>query len=335
MKILKVVFILSTIIITGCRRDPAVPNTPIYPNWNVFNPSNSILPSNNIWEIEVDDNDQVWLLTDRKIYLTQIHGDDWENITIPGAEESSSSFWARGLSIDNGNSVWLNLNSTTTLKYSSNDAWTIYDSDQAGMVFGHVFTLKHDHIGNVYFGTAAGLIKFDGVNWERFDLSNSGITSNEVFSVAIDVDNSVWLSALGHQIFGGQSGVNHFTGSEWVTFTTNNSGLPSNAARIDIQQNGVKWFVSGFDRVATFDDLNWTPVTIPGNGEGSVKLYIDRFDNVWFCTNYGLIKYDGNQWITYSTSNSGLPSNSVNDVAVDSEGKVWVATPNGLAVFRE
>lgn len=326
--------ILSALTLSGCRRDPVYPEKPVYPNWTIYTSTNSELPSDNVWSIEIDETDNVWITGINRLYLTRYRG-QWENIEIPGASDPSAHS-PRGLSIDSSNNVWFNLTSNITLNYSDNDGWTTYDSNETGMYFGHVFTLKHDRIGNLYVATAGGLLKFDGSNWMRFDLSNSGITSNEVISLAIDVDNSVWLSSLGHPVFGGQSGVSHFDGSNWTTYNTTNSGLFANVPVIAVQNNGVKWFVSGFN-AARFNGSNWTAIAIPNNGLGSVRrMYVDLLDNIWFCTSEsGLIKYDGFQWTTYTISNSGLPSNSVSDVAVDSEGKVWVATANGLAVFTE
>jgi ligand-binding sensor domain-containing protein len=337
MKKVRYIFVVMifALILSGCRQDPLFPDHTIYPNWNVYNTTNSVLPSNDIWELELDDNNMVWITTNKFKYLTRTNGEDWENIIIPGAAYPAQ-FWARGLAIDHLNNIWFNLKYDVTLKYSDGEGWTTYDSNETGMFFGHVFTLKHDHIGNLYFATAGGLIKFDGVNWVRFDLSNSGITSSEVISLSIDVDNSVWLSSLGHPVFGGQSGVSHFDGSNWTTYNTNNSELPANAPVIVVQNNGIKWFVSGF-AAARFNGSNWNVLSIPHDGPGGVsKMYVDPFDHVWFCTtDNGLIKFDGMQWTTYKTSNSGIPSNWVNDVAVDPEGKVWVATSNGLAVFVE
>lgn len=42
----------------------------------------------------------------------------------------------------------------------------------------------------------------------------------------------------------------------------------------------------------------------------------------------------GQEWRTYNTENSGLPSNHINTVAVDARGDIWVGTDNGLERFN-
>jgi ligand-binding sensor domain-containing protein len=55
---------------------------------------------------------------------------------------------------------------------------------------------------------------------------------------------------------------------------------------------------------------------------------------MWFGTGRGLAKFDGSKWTIFNTSNSGLPSNSVQAVAIDDSGNKWIGTSNGLAKFN-
>jgi ligand-binding sensor domain-containing protein len=42
----------------------------------------------------------------------------------------------------------------------------------------------------------------------------------------------------------------------------------------------------------------------------------------------GLAKFDGVNWTVYNTSNSGLPDNYVNAIAIDGQGNKWIGTAN-------
>jgi hypothetical protein len=49
---------------------------------------------------------------------------------------------------------------------------------------------------------------------------------------------------------------------------------------------------------------------------------------------HGLIKFDDINWTTYKTSNSGIPNNWVNAVAIDANNNKWLATlGGGIAKF--
>ena len=54
--------------------------------------------------------------------------------------------------------------------------------------------------------------------------------------------------------------------------------------------------------------------------------------NVWVGTyNGGVSKFDGQNWTTYSTSNSELPHDNVRDITIDENGIVWFGTDDGIA----
>jgi len=61
-------------------------------------------------------------------------------------------------------------------------------------------------------------------------------------------------------------------------------------------------------------------------------IYQDRFGFLWFSTDSGLARYDGEHVETF-TVDDGLPHPFVYDVQEDGEGTLWVGTFRGLARF--
>ncbi len=53
-------------------------------------------------------------------------------------------------------------------------------------------------------------------------------------------------------------------------------------------------------------------------------------DILWICTDRGLLRLRGNDFVVYNTQNSPLPSDVVNDIFVDALGIWWIATDQGL-----
>ena len=37
-----------------------------------------------------------------------------------------------------------------------------------------------------------GIIKFDGSEWENYNISNSGLSSNTVFNIVVDEEDNIW-----------------------------------------------------------------------------------------------------------------------------------------------
>ncbi len=73
--------------------------------------------------------------------------------------------------------------------------------------------------------------------------------------------------------------------------------------------------------------------TLPDNF--ILSLALDGKGNLWAGTNAGLAKFDGEKWIVYNTSNSGLTSNTIYSVVIDDNRDIWIGTTTGLVKFDE
>jgi len=81
--------------------------------------------------------------------------------------------------------------------------------------------------------------------------------------------------------------------------------------------------------------MSQNPVWQQFNANQVVYTILEDNSVMWFGTDYGLVKVDraNGDTIYYNKANSGLPDNSINDLAIDQQGNLWVATSNGLASF--
>jgi ligand-binding sensor domain-containing protein len=72
-------------------------------------------------------------------------------------------------------------------------------------------------------------------------------------------------------------------------------------------------------------------IAIDGQGNKWIGVYYDSASRRYI--GEGLVKFDGVNWTVYNTSNSGLPDNDVNAIAIDGQGNKWIGTDRGLAKF--
>ncbi|MBI3502198.1 MAG: T9SS type A sorting domain-containing protein [Bacteroidetes bacterium] len=64
-------------------------------------------------------------------------------------------------------------------------------------------------------------------------------------------------------------------------------------------------------------------------------LAVDKNNNEWIAfKSIGAAKFDGTNWTVYSKSNSGIPSDTVNALAVDAGNSIWLGTNAGVAKFN-
>jgi len=90
---------------------------------------------------------------------------------------------------------------------------------------------------------------------------------------------------------------------EWVVFNTENSGLANNAVgSVALDAHGVVWIGHSYPHFHT--------AAVEGGR--------------------GLSRFDGTDWTVLTTETSGMPQDHVLDVAFDSHGIRWAATPDGL-----
>jgi hypothetical protein len=126
--------------------------------------------------------------------------------------------------------------------------------------------------------------------------------------------------------------------------TSDNSDLLSNkVTTIFVDSFDVKWF--GTDQgISRYNNSTWTDITtadhLLNNNVRDIEYEKSGYgDEIWIATAGGLsvISYDVDGVTgstTYTSGNSGLISDDVSIIGVDTRHNRWAGTPAGLSVFR-
>ena len=210
------------------------------------------------------------------------------------------------------------------LHHTDEGAWTTYNTSNSDLAADYVMAIAIDAEGNKWFGTNRGVSVFDGTNWTTYDTSNSDLVNRRINAIAIDAAGNKW--------FGTSNGVSKFDGTNWTTYDTSNSGLAFDyVSAVAVDQAGNIWFGTrlsdGFGYgVSKLDGGNWTTHNTSSGALASDSvnaIAADLSGNVWVATTTGGVsKYNGTSWITYRAG-SGLASNHVRSIAVDSADAKW------------
>jgi streptogramin lyase len=253
----------------------------------------------------------------------------------------------------------------TSLQAQTNYSYTNFTTAQ-GLPINNIKTVAVDQSGNIWFGSTAGLTRYNGFTMTTFTTAQGLIhnTVNDLYiapngDILVATDNglsryngttftnslsgtiircvyaepngNIWIGTAG-------GGVRRYT-TAWATWTTTN-GIPHNFVNtITKDQNGNIW-IGTSEGVGKFNGTTWTSYTsINGSNTDADQVISSTCDAdgvMWFGSKPslgiggGVTRFNGTAW-TYYNITDGLAGRQVEDMISDSENRKWIATFNNGA----
>ena len=302
--------------------------------------------------ITVDKIGRKWIGTTRSTdthgLMSRFDGDSWSTYRPPGPSIINA------ITVDTDGSVWLGRGDffSTMFGYGGISVWdganwTSYTTDNSGLVTDYVEAIVLDAAGNKWIGTSTvplglfppveqpgGVNRFDGTNWTTFHTSNSDLTGEYVYDIAIDGAGSKWVATLHNGIF-------RYNDSDWVNYTAAD-GLPSNEIQaLAVDRDDTVWFGTVLSGAGRYDGAALTLYDTDNSGLCNDNVHdialcepegsCETCGSVWFGTGDGLCRLNNNGWTQFPLG--GIPAAGYRDVAVDSGGQAWFATSAGLILY--
>jgi uncharacterized repeat protein (TIGR01451 family) len=211
-----------------------------------------------------------------------------------------------------------------SIAWYNGNTWTVYDTTNTTLVFNSVEDLNIDDDNELWFSA-------------RY-YANSQTTYK-----ALHLKNSVWYShSLGlvqpvlQEVFKDTTGkwfyalYSYKVRKVYETASFQYINKPStNSVLVGMNKAGKLWFgdftsdgcilyelnVPGWKNIKFTDDPTYYPYYY--------SVANDKLGNKWIAS-WGLTKFDGFNWTTYRTTNSGIPSDDVQTVFVDHSNTIWI-----------
>ncbi len=182
-----------------------------------------------------------------------------------------------------------------------------------------------DRTGSLWLGTVSGVYRSDRKIWGKEIHPPASGPANEIQSLLVDELGGLWIGTRGEGI---RRKAAASPGSE--TYFDVESGLPSLfITDLSLDEDGRIWAGTWWG-LASLEPgaLQWTqPVPPAALPSALVTSVLAQKRQLWIGTDNGLARYDIASG-ALSTVNA-LPSQNVQDLALDSSGRLWAATGNG------
>ena len=151
--------------------------------------------------------------------------------------------------------------------------------------------------------------------------------------IAIDVapNGIIWTSSMY-----AQNGIRTFDGQNWTKINVPDSTIIFGSLRFD--NTGKLWLGSYGNGIYSYKDGIWIHYTNSWVMQGATisQILIGDNNDIWFASkDKGIIHKDSiGVWSTCNFLNSDLLSDTVYDMILDSEGKLFLATYKGISVLH-
>ncbi len=191
-----------------------------------------------------------------------------------------------------------------------------------------VFTIHEARDGALWFGTNQGAVRYvPGTQEWEAFTPQQGLAGNQVLAIAEDKQGNLW--------FGTNAGVSQYApdSGAWISFTTDD-GLSHNMVHaIAIGQDQTIWFgtENGVDWYDPAKD-RWGHLGITDGliNEQVYAVLADESGNLWFGTAGGVSRYQPftGRWRSFTRAD-GLGANFVWSILEDRQGHLWFGTNAG------
>ena len=280
-------------------------------DWIVYNMANSVLPTNDVLTLAVDNNNLLWIGTKKYVNLGgglvsfNFTTNQWNVYKKADTTNPLDSDTISIIAIDNYNNKWIGTHEEGGLyMLTPNGSWTSYKQQPSGLGSNNINDIFIDRENTKWIATPdAGITLLDDQNnFRRIHINNSNLTSNNIKKIKQDNQGLIWA-------------------------VTDNS--IAKLIKVIIEEIVVDEYWVIYNSANTNNILPNT---------GFTDINFDQHNVAWITTNQGLIRTNEIDWslITKNTPNHHLASDNLNLIFIEkSNNTKWIGSKDsGISLFR-
>jgi|GEM_PF-1525681 len=321
-------------------------------SWTIFNTGNSGLPNNDVRSITIDGSGRKWVGTmgGGLAYYDDV---SWTVFNTGNSGLPNNNVFHN--TIDGSGRKWIGTYGGGVAMYVD-VSWTVFNTGNSSLPNDNIHRIIVDGSNRKWVGAnSGGVAVYDDVSWIIFNTSNSGLPNDTVLSITNAGFGRTWIGTNGV----GVALLEEIQPQLAFSDTTLDFGfvpVGQDSAQTDTLTNtGEDTLIISMTTMTGTDanDFYLATVAYPDTllpaytryweihfmpqSQGWKQAELVVFSNApsspdtIFLTGEGMGQAE--TWDVYNISNSGLPNNYVTNVRVDGNGRKWIGTQGGLALF--
>ena len=187
--------------------------------------------------------------------------------------------------------------------------------------------IKKDELGNMWIGTEAGLLKYDGSKFHLFS-KEDGLPGSNISDIVID-DSGLWLCT-------GNGLANMNNNGITVVIPLGIDGLTYEGLQSISRSNDGIYFIGGANGVYLYDPNSFRTITsyegmpIPNHWtQGTLDIALDKEGFLWAATGSGIYKLNDDMIVqSFNKTNSEMRFNYTNQMEFSNDGSIWFTHSN-------
>lgn len=293
---------------------------------------NDSLGNYQVWSIKQDNLGNTWIAT----MLNGVFCYDGKEMKHYTMHDGLSDLKIRDILI-NGDKVWV-----TTYRgiheydpskaYTGTESFKLLNDKQFSET---VYKLFKDSLGNIWAGTAKGVLKITYGKTRTITKTN-GLCGNLVDAITQDREGNMWFGSFA-------GGVSKYKNDLFINFNEKQGLVNNTVMSIFKDSKDNFWLGTWGGGVSCFNynESKKTDSVVFKNytqKEGLIYNNIwsiteDKKGNIWFGTSAsGISVFDGKKFTNYHYKN-GLHGIRIPAMLTDRKGKVWIANENGVDMY--
>ena len=199
--------------------------------------------------------------------------------------------------------------------------WT----SENGLPQNSVYDIVQTKDGFLWLATSFGLVRFDGMNFENFNLGNSpGLLSNRLVTLAVDKKGGIWIGSRGGKII-------YYYKDKFIDYCKKFNLAGYNVNKIVIDKTGRIWVATDAQLLSYYNGKIEKYFKNDQSQRRYLTINVQNPQKILVGTTEGMYAISGKKVSIVKD----FEGRQINSISSDNVGAFWVGCKAGLFLYKD